>query len=214
MRYVVEEMKEYFLGLLLIGQIRHLHQPLMQRSLRLIHSGRMLTDGVLLLPWLRSLEQRVRRQAAGMGGDVEEVLREVGLAEGDADGGEPSPTRGGAKEKGKGKGQPGSTGRRAEEEAKVFLHCTVGGVMGAEKPKEEGEGEEEVSRGRERRVPCLGWGAWTNVSSLQLQDGEGSMFCLMRVCRRRMCRRCGDSSMRVEGRMCLKVSAVETLVSY
>lgn len=33
----------------------------MNRRLRLIHSGRLLTDGTLLYPWLTSLEERQRR---------------------------------------------------------------------------------------------------------------------------------------------------------
>lgn len=72
-----------------------------------------------------------------MGGDVEEVLRGVGVDLGETDTGE------------------GDTGDRAKKErerrndmnvgmAKVFIHCTVGGVIGVEKQKEEGEGDEEV----------------------------------------------------------------------
>ena len=84
-------------------------------SLRLIHSGRLLTDGILLLAWLRSLEERVRRQAAGVGGDVESVLKEVGLTEDD------------------------STTTNGND--RVWLHCNVGGRMDEKpvKPKEEGD---------------------------------------------------------------------------
>lgn len=126
-------------------QIRHLHPPLANRQLRLIHSGRLLTDGVLLLPWLRSLEERVRRQAKGMGGDVEEVLREVGVGlDGVAD---PAHGRrhGDSASRGGGGGKhDGAVGQEGEGgEAKVFLHCTVGGVVG-EKKVEQGE-EEDVS---------------------------------------------------------------------
>jgi hypothetical protein len=68
-----------------------------------------LTDGILLLPWLRSLEERVRRQAAGVGGDVGEVLREVGLAD----------------------ESPRTSSDKAPEkrEKKVYLHCNVGGPL-------------------------------------------------------------------------------------
>lgn len=99
-------------------------------SLKLIHAGRLLTDGILLLPWLRSLEERVRRQASGMGGDVEEVLKDVGLAEGDEEDHDVRDTDG--KREGKRK-----------EEAKVFLHCTVGGKEGEVEKRDE---EDEVSR--------------------------------------------------------------------
>jgi DSC E3 ubiquitin ligase complex subunit 3, ubiquitin-like domain len=34
------------------------------RRLRLIHSGRLLTDGSLLYPWLLSLEERQRQTSA------------------------------------------------------------------------------------------------------------------------------------------------------
>lgn len=62
-----------------------------------------------------------------MGGDVEEVLRDVGLAEEDTGGQEKNGTPGGKK-----------------EEGKVFLHCTVG-------PK---EGEVDKSKDEEE-VSCL-----------------------------------------------------------
>jgi hypothetical protein len=116
-------------------------------SLRLIHAGRLLTDGILLLPWLRSLEERVRRQAAGVGGDVESVLKEVGLAddEDDEDAGIGSGTRAGpaGKEKGRGKGKD-----REGKEERVWLHCNVGARMDVK--KEEDKEEEEVSAGSDR----------------------------------------------------------------
>ena len=66
-------------------QIRHLRPALSPLSLRLIHAGRLLTDGILLVPWIRSLEERVKRQAGGVGRDVEKVLKEVGLQDDDTD---------------------------------------------------------------------------------------------------------------------------------
>lgn len=68
-----------------------------------------------------------------MGGDVEEVLRDVGLAEEDDEG-----------ISGVGQG-------KQKEEAKVFLHCTVGGVEGeVDKRKEEDEVglDHTLSKGR------------------------------------------------------------------
>lgn len=88
-------------------QVRHLRPDTAGLQLRLIHAGRLLTDGILLLPWLRSLEERVRRQAAGVGGDVGQVLREVGLAEED------------------------KTAAAAADSEKVYLHCNVGGPLAA-----------------------------------------------------------------------------------
>jgi hypothetical protein len=39
-----------------IGQIREARPALEQRRLRLIYSGRLLTDGVILHDWLKKLE--------------------------------------------------------------------------------------------------------------------------------------------------------------
>lgn len=111
-----------------MSQIRHLRPSLTPLSLRLIHSGRLLTDGILLIPWLRSLEDRLRRQASTMGGDVESVLKEVGLAEDESSG-----STMGSK----------SSGEKKQEEERVWLHCIVGGKLD-EKKVEEGA-EEEVS---------------------------------------------------------------------
>jgi len=45
-------------------QIRDARPQLEDRSVRLIHSGRLLTDGTLLYSWLTSLEERQRRATA------------------------------------------------------------------------------------------------------------------------------------------------------
>ena len=42
-------------------QIRESRPALQDRRLRLIHSGRLLTDGTLLYSWLETLEERQRR---------------------------------------------------------------------------------------------------------------------------------------------------------
>ena len=121
----------------LMNQIRHLRQSLSPLSLRLIHSGRLLTDGILLVPWLRSLEDRLRRQASTMGGDVESVLKEVGLAEdGDATSTSSGPGGSGVGDKGK--------------EERVWLHCIVGGKLDEKKP--EAGDEEEVSQAHLRNI--------------------------------------------------------------
>jgi hypothetical protein len=93
------------------------------KSLRLIHSGRLLTDGILLLGWLRSLEERVKRQAGGVGGDVESVLKDVGLAEEDE-----------ADEQEKRK--------RASGADRAWLHC----VVGAKVEDKQAEPDDEVRR--------------------------------------------------------------------
>lgn len=94
--------------------------------MRLIHAGRLLTDGILLLPWLRSLEERVRRQAGGAG--VGDVLREVGRGlAGDDD--DDSEAEAGA-----------SRSRRAALQP-IYLHCNVGGPLGAVPTPSEGQEE-------------------------------------------------------------------------
>lgn len=94
-------------------------------QLRLIHAGRLLTDGILLLPWLRSLEERVRRQAGGAG--VGDVLREVGrgLAGDDEDDEEPS----------------ARSSRETQAPERIYLHCNVGGPLGAAPTPADEEGE-------------------------------------------------------------------------
>jgi hypothetical protein len=98
-------------------------------QLRLIHAGRLLTDGILLLPWLRSLEDRVRRQAGGTG--VGDVLREVGRGlAGDEEEEAPPPP----------------------PQERVYLHCNVGGPLDAAPPSEH---EEEVAAPRRRGFDAL-----------------------------------------------------------
>ncbi|RSH90943.1 hypothetical protein EHS25_010119 [Saitozyma podzolica] len=135
-------------------QIRYLRPALAPLSLRLIHAGRLLTDGILLLPWLRSLEERVRRQAAGVGGDVESVLKEVGLADDEDDNDEDAGIGPGTradpagKEKGKGKDREGKG-----KEDRVWLHCNVGARMDVK--KEEDKEEEEPVAPRRRGFDAL-----------------------------------------------------------
>ena len=43
------------------GQIRDARPELQRRRLRLIHSGRLLTDGTYIYSWLTSLEDKQRR---------------------------------------------------------------------------------------------------------------------------------------------------------
>jgi hypothetical protein len=101
-------------------QIRTLRPSLAAHSLRFIHSGRLLTDGILLLPWLRSLETRLTRQAEGLGG----VIR--GLAE---EGEEAVVGIGLGHDPAAGAGALSGTGKGKQREEKVWLHCVVGGVV-------------------------------------------------------------------------------------
>ncbi|CAK9784614.1 hypothetical protein CC85DRAFT_270087 [Cutaneotrichosporon oleaginosum] len=96
-------------------KIRHMRPNVAGNQLRLIHAGRLLTDGILLLPWLRSLEERVRRQAGSAVGDV---LREVGrgLAGDEEEEAPPQPPQ-----------------------ERVYLHCNVGGPLDAAPPSEHEE---------------------------------------------------------------------------
>ena len=105
----------------------------------MIHSGRLLTDGILLLGWLRSLEERVKRQTGGVGRDVESVLKDVGLAE-EEDGEEGEMAGSGHF----------TTAAKKEGAGRVWLHCVVGGKT--EEP-ESGVKEDEV-------------GGWGNVLSM------------------------------------------------
>ncbi|WWC62769.1 uncharacterized protein I303_105366 [Kwoniella dejecticola CBS 10117] len=141
-------------------QIKTLRPSLQDHSLRLIHSGRLLTDGILLLPWLRSLEERVRRQAAGVGGDVESVLKDVGLAEeynhdDEDDLEEADSPKGRRRDTGKEKTKKGIKAKEKEKEnEKVWLHCIVGGKE--EKAQtSNNEGEEEPSAPRRRGFDVL-----------------------------------------------------------
>ena len=43
------------------GKIRNVRPELQKRRLRLIHSGRLLTDGTFIYSWLASLEDKQRR---------------------------------------------------------------------------------------------------------------------------------------------------------
>lgn len=109
------------------AQIRLFRKATRDKSLRIIHSGRLLTDGVLLVAWMRSLEERVKRQAGTMGSDVESVLKDVGLAEEDSGDSERVPDKGGAR---------------------IWLHC----VVGAKVEDKQDEKEEEVGLARPGRV--------------------------------------------------------------
>ena len=54
------------------GQIRDVRPELQRRRLRLIHSGRLLTDGTFIYPWLASLEDKQRKAVKEV--TAEEVL--------------------------------------------------------------------------------------------------------------------------------------------
>ena len=71
----------------------------------------------------------MRRQAGGVGGDVESVLREVGLQDED-DAGKSNNDPGGAKQK------------AGKEKERVWLHCNVGPKMEDVKGKAKEDGEE------------------------------------------------------------------------
>ena len=60
-------------------QIRDARPSLQDRRLRLIHSGRLLTDGTQLYSWLETLEERQRRAAAANEGDSNSPLGDTAL---------------------------------------------------------------------------------------------------------------------------------------
>jgi hypothetical protein len=53
LQYLSERLKEY--------QIRDVRPELQRRRLRLIHSGRLLTNGTFIYSWLTSLEDKQRK---------------------------------------------------------------------------------------------------------------------------------------------------------
>lgn len=121
--------------------IQHLRPALRDHSLRLIHAGRMLTDGVLLDSWLSALEERQARQTSrvGVGGDI------LGAALG----GE-SDARMGAGGSGGGRKRTIQNEEDSIAQEKVYLHCVVGPKVENVKKDEEATtltGLEEVSRG-------------------------------------------------------------------
>lgn len=64
------------------SQIRTLRPALARHSLRLIHSGRLLTDGILLLSWLKALEARHNHQHKVMSGGLGASAVEGSLGDG------------------------------------------------------------------------------------------------------------------------------------
>ena len=56
------------------GQIRDVRPELQRRRLRLIHSGRLLTDGTFIYSWLTSLEDKQRKAVKEVAAVEEEVL--------------------------------------------------------------------------------------------------------------------------------------------
>ncbi|ORX37232.1 hypothetical protein BD324DRAFT_650838 [Kockovaella imperatae] len=142
-------------------QIRHLRPSLAPLSLRLIHAGRLLTDGILLLPWLQSLEDRVRRQAGGVGGDVESVLKDVGFQDDEPEreterkgsAGETTASR--LRSRSRGPRGHASPERKIRDKERVWLHCNVGGRLDEDKDKEKEDGEETTPAPRRRGFDVL-----------------------------------------------------------
>ncbi|WWC70910.1 uncharacterized protein I206_104862 [Kwoniella pini CBS 10737] len=119
-------------------QIKTLRPSLENYNLRLIHSGRLLTDGILLLPWLKSLEERVKRQAAGVGGDVENILKDVGLTEDNFNSNDDL-------------NKSKENGFKEKEQDKVWLHC----IVGSKEEKTPSNEEEEPTVPRRRGFDVL-----------------------------------------------------------
>ncbi|KZT62156.1 hypothetical protein CALCODRAFT_426737 [Calocera cornea HHB12733] len=101
-------------------QIREYRPQLQNRRLRLIYSGRLLTDGIILYDWLATLEERQRRAAPQA---FTSELREV-LGDGAS----------GADAKSKGKTKT----KDVKDEEMAWLHCSIGAEI------EEDEEEENV----------------------------------------------------------------------
>ncbi|WVQ73383.1 hypothetical protein IAR50_002954 [Cryptococcus sp. DSM 104548] len=112
--------------------IRSHVSELQERGLRLIHSGRLLSDGVRIVPWVETMEARVKRQAEG-GLGLEDVVR-------------------GVREMGEGGGAKGRKGKGREEERKVYVHCIVGGK---EEPQRQQDTVEAATLPRRRGFDVL-----------------------------------------------------------
>jgi hypothetical protein len=98
--------------------MRSLRPSLHSHPLKFIHSGRLLTDGILLLPYVRTLEGRHRQARSGLG--LSEVAGAFLDQAVDADG-----NTGGPGSSGSDRGSR-ETGMGMDEEEKVWLHCVVG----------------------------------------------------------------------------------------
>jgi hypothetical protein len=110
--------------------MRSLRPSLHSHPLKFIHSGRLLTDGILLLPYVRTLEGRHRQARSGLGlSEVAGVFLDQAV---DFDG-----TTGGPGSSGPERGSK-ETGMGVEEEEKVWLHCVVGAKVEVVEDAEEG----------------------------------------------------------------------------
>lgn len=114
---------------LLRAQIRAARPALLNRRVRLIHSGRMLTDGTFLFGWLASLEERQQRAKA----------QEAG----------PPPARGGAP-------TPTTTAPSPPPDAvgTTWIHCSVGPVMDAGEMEDDTAEQVRVLAGWNLSLPC------------------------------------------------------------
>lgn len=110
--------------------MRSLRPSLHHHPLKFIHSGRLLTDGILLLPYVRTLEGRHRQARSGLG--LSEVAGAFLDQAVDNDG-----TTGGPGSSGSDRGSR-ETGMGMEEEEKVWLHCVVGAKVEVVEEDEEG----------------------------------------------------------------------------
>ncbi|KAA1474791.1 hypothetical protein DENSPDRAFT_349233 [Dentipellis sp. KUC8613] len=110
--------------------IRAARPQLKNRRLRLIHSGRLLTDGTFLFSWLNTLEERQRRAALSRTSSGSEPL--------DEDGNETAPVE-------------APTASTAGVMEKSFLHCSIGPEFA------EGEEEEEAKAQTAQIKPLRGF---------------------------------------------------------
>ncbi|WWC88557.1 uncharacterized protein L201_003468 [Kwoniella dendrophila CBS 6074] len=139
-------------------QIKTLRPSLQSYNLRLIHSGRLLTDGILLIPWLKSLEDRFKRQTLGVGGDVENVLKEVGLTEDLSESSSSYSSSSEIEDEDIDENQARNVRKQKKREKlnkdstapneKVWLHCIVGGKEEKIKTTEDEENEPSAPRRR------------------------------------------------------------------
>lgn len=132
--------------------MRSLRPSLHSHPLKFIHSGRLLTDGILLLPYVRTLEGRHRQARSGLG--LSEVAGAFLDQAVDIDGTIGGPGSSGSERSSRETGM----GMGVSEEEKVWLHCVVGA-----KVEVVVEDDEEGTEGQD--------GAWVDVDGDA--DAEG-----------------------------------------
>lgn len=120
---------------------------LASRRLRLIYLGRILTDGVLLVPWTAALLERQKQYEAGQSRLLDDAIEGLeGVVRSVRTAGETSVSE----EDAKGKGKAIAKGETMVEQKAIWLNCSVGEVEEPDAPVPTVEAEQV----RRRLSPC------------------------------------------------------------